>query len=107
MTDRKHPEMGDPESGQPPINVPITGHDAAPAAPAYATAGAMARLASALWSGFGHVLAGAWVRGLSLMFVWAALVALLYFAWDRIFGIRKTGSLDDYVAVVTLAILLV
>ncbi len=104
MTDRKHPEMGDPESGQPPVNVPITGHDAAPA---YVTVGPAARVASVVWSGLGHVLAGAWVRGLSLMFVWAALVALLYFAWERIFGIRETGSLDDYIAVVTLGILLV
>jgi peptide/nickel transport system permease protein len=68
--------------------------------------GLPAQLASALWPGLGHVVSGAWVRGFPLMFAWASLVALLYFAWDRIFDVRASGSFDDYVAIITLALLL-
>jgi peptide/nickel transport system permease protein len=97
--------MGDPESGQPPVNVSITPDD--PIATTVVVPASMAvKLASAVWPGLGHTLTGQWVRGIALMFSWAALLALLYFAWDRVFNIRETGTLDDYVAVGTLAMLL-
>jgi peptide/nickel transport system permease protein len=67
---------------------------------------APSRLASVVWPGLGQALAGAWVRGIPLMFGWATLISLLFIARARIFGVRQAGSLDDYVAIITLALLL-
>ena len=63
-------------------------------------------LGSVLFPGLGHFLAGMWTRGIVLVFSWATLLALVLFSRDRIFGVRGAGSLDDYVAVITLALLL-
>jgi peptide/nickel transport system permease protein len=71
-----------------------------------AKVGAARRLASVVWPGLGQALVGSWARGLPLMFGWAALLSLLFISRARIFGVRQTGSLDDYVAVFTLAVLL-
>ena len=65
------------------------------------------RIASALLPGLGHVFAGALTRGMMLILSWGALLGLLYFTRSRIFAVRATGSLDDYVAVATLALLIV
>ena len=63
-------------------------------------------LGSVLFPGLGHFIAGQWTRGIVLVFSWTLLLALILFSRDRIFGLRGTASLDDYVAVVTLGILL-
>jgi peptide/nickel transport system permease protein len=107
MTDRKHPEMGDPESGQPPLVATITPASNAVVQPLPARASGAAVAASVIWPGVGHVLSGSWVRGVPLLFMWAAMLALLFFAADRIQNVGETGSLDDYVAIATLAILLI
>jgi peptide/nickel transport system permease protein len=100
--------MGDPESGQPPLVAAITAPDTdvLPTAES-AHVGRGARIASALLPGSGHVITGAWTRGVMLVFAWGALLALLFFARSRVFNLGATGSLDDMVAVVTLALLLI
>jgi peptide/nickel transport system permease protein len=106
MTDRHHPEMGDPESGQPPINVPITAEHAA-VPPGYQKPATGTLIASAILPGSGQLLANAWTRGLILLLVWGALLGLFYFARHRIGGLGETGTLDDYVAVISLVLALV
>ena len=98
--------MGDPESGQPPLNAPITADqsdvlpaDAKPAGPVIA--------ASVMLPGAGQVLAGAWPRGLLLLFAWGALLGLLFLARGRIASLGQTGTLDDYIAVASLIVALV
>lgn len=107
MTERTQRDMGDPESG-PPVHVaPIstaTAGDQRTMAPPAARGSAMA---SALFPGLGQIISGAWVRGIALMFAWGALLALLFFARTRIFGIRDTGTLDDYIALISLTVLLI
>ena len=107
MTDRRHLEMGDPESGQPPQVAPITAPSEADVEPVAAAPSGAAVGASVILPGLGHILSGAWVRGIPLLFSWMALLALLFFASDRIFNVRDTGTLDDYIAIATLALLLV
>ena len=110
MTDRLHREMGDPESGPPPQLGTVTAPEPVPAAqgdgpgPGPATSGA--RIASVILPGLGHVLAGAWTRGITLIFAWSSLLALLFFSRARVFGVRETGTMDDYVAIITLVLLL-
>jgi peptide/nickel transport system permease protein len=107
MTDRTHlREIGDPESG-PPVPLPVaelgTGEVAEPEQPLKAGTGAI--VASALMPGAGHVLNGKWIAGIALIISWGALLGLLFFSRTRVFGIRETGTLDDYVAVATLTLL--
>jgi peptide/nickel transport system permease protein len=52
------------------------------------------------------MLSGALARGFLLFFSWGTLLGLLYFTRARVFNVRAQGSLDDYVAVMTLALLL-
>jgi peptide/nickel transport system permease protein len=104
MTEREHLEMGDPESGGAPVVVPV----ADPEGPvATKPLGMAPRIASALLPGAGHVLTGAWPRGSALIFAWSTLLALLFFARSRVLNLRATGSLDDVIAVSTLALLLI
>lgn len=63
-------------------------------------------VASALWPGLGHLLAGRIVPGIPLLIIWGALLGTLYFARSRVFGVAD-GSVDDKVAVVTLSMLLI
>jgi peptide/nickel transport system permease protein len=69
-----------------------------------APAPAAARWLSALVPGAGHALGGEWRRALPLLAAWAALIALLARAVRRGLG---AASLDDWVALGTLVVLLV
>jgi len=98
----------DPESAA-PVTVPL-GTDTAVAeqeraAPPVRRAPGWAIGLSAILPGAGHVAAGAWVRGLLLLFSWGVLLAITYFARDRIFHPVRP-SLDDWIAIATLAVCL-
>ena len=54
-----------------------------------------------LLPGAGHAFSGEWLRGLQLLLPWGALLGLVYWAWERISAIGG-GSLDDYIAIITL-----
>ncbi|HSH44469.1 MAG TPA: oligopeptide ABC transporter permease [Longimicrobiales bacterium] len=58
---------------------------------------------TALLPGAGHLLVGAAIRGAGYLVVWGTLLAALWLGWDRIMSIPETGSLDDWVALATLA----
>jgi peptide/nickel transport system permease protein len=109
MTERERIQQpGDPESGLPlPLPVTelgtVTGPEPGPEQGL--RPGRSSLVASALWPGLGHIVAGAWASGVPLLFSWSALLGLLFFARSRVFGIRETGSLDDLVAVITLVLL--
>jgi peptide/nickel transport system permease protein len=57
---------------------------------------------SALLPGAGHVLMGAWLRGMGLLLSWGALLGLLYWSRARVFAPDVRLSLDDWVAVATI-----
>ncbi|HET9438786.1 MAG TPA: oligopeptide ABC transporter permease [Longimicrobiales bacterium] len=108
MTDPRHSQLGDPESGAAPFVAPIT-HEVVGAPPGPETVPVVttgARIASAVLPGLGHLLSGVWTRGVVLLFTWGALLGLLFFARSRVFNVRATGTLDDVVAVGTLVLLL-
>src|SRR5690606_27786380 len=64
----------------------------------------VALVASALLPGAGHLLIGAWGRGVPLLFAWGVQLAVAFLARGRILAVRANGSLDDYVAVAALAL---
>ena len=86
---------------------PITADDTLDVEPSVQPASGAAKAASVLLPGLGHILSGAWVRGIMLLFSWGALLGLLFFSSERIFKVRETGTLDDYIAIFTLAVLLI
>jgi ABC-type dipeptide/oligopeptide/nickel transport system permease subunit len=57
--------------------------------------------------GVAHGLAGRRALGLALASTWLFLVATAAGAWDKIRAVPETGSLDDWVAVITLLVSLV
>jgi peptide/nickel transport system permease protein len=65
-----------------------------------------ALIANALLPGAGHVMRGFWTAGVPLMVMWSALLVLAFLARQRILAIGAAGSMDDYVAAVTLVLLL-
>ncbi|HEX7120222.1 MAG TPA: ABC transporter permease [Longimicrobiales bacterium] len=98
--------IGDAESMPPePVPVPAEEEGAYGLEPP-AEAPALARLLSVVLPGSGHLLIGAWGRGMLLLLAWGALLAVAVFAGDRIAAVARDGSLDDYVAVATLALAL-
>ncbi len=60
----------------------------------------------ALLPGAGHLLAGSGVRGLAILLTWGALLGVAWLGRVAITGIGETGSLDDWVAAVTLGLAL-
>lgn len=62
-------------------------------------------LPSAVLPGLGHIVTGYVTRGIALLLVWGALLGTLFFTWHRVLDVTS-GTTDDYVAVVTLALLL-
>jgi len=64
-----------------------------------------ALLLSAILPGAGHAVIGEWLRGLSLLVPWCTLGGLAFITWERITRVNA-GSLDDYIAVGTLSVLL-
>jgi peptide/nickel transport system permease protein len=61
-----------------------------------------ALIVSALLPGAGHAIIGEWLRGLLLLLPWGVLLGLVYWTWERIVALGG-GSLDDYIAIATLA----
>ncbi len=80
---------------------------AAVAAAGAAGAGRGARVAGAVLPGAGQLLGGRRGVGSGLLVVWVALLAVLLFRWDRIAAVPRTGSLDGWIALVTLVVGLV
>ena len=101
--DEREPVVADPESVPPePIHAPDDPHGAVAAEPVErAPKGAF--LFSALIPGAGQIISGAWARGMTILFAWGVLLAIVLLAWDRIIGVRAQGSTDDWVALVALA----
>jgi peptide/nickel transport system permease protein len=60
---------------------------------------------SAVLPGAGHALIGEWLRGVPIIIAWGALLGLVFWTWERITAVGG-GSLDEYIAVATLAGLL-
>lgn len=92
----------DPESAAPesiPVPAEERGELATEAPPRPAPWYAL--LLSAILPGSGHIVLGSWARGMALLFPWAVLLAIAFFAWERIARIPAVGSLDDYVALAT------
>jgi peptide/nickel transport system permease protein len=104
--------LPDPESA-PAVPIP-TGLDAGvpgdratveSAKPVAPRAPALAYAASALLPGAGHAINGEWLRGVLLLIGWGMLLGLVFLAWDRI-TVVAAFSLDDFIAVGSLALLL-
>lgn len=89
------------EPGTPEALAPA-GH-APPPPPARPATGA-ARLASLVLPGLGHVLGGRGFLGVTLLLTWATLLAATWLGWSQIAAIADTGSLDDWIALVALAV---
>jgi len=70
-------------------------------------AGRGARIAGAVLPGAGQLLGGRRGVGSGLLTVWSALLAVVLFRWDRITAVPGTGSLDDWIALVTLVLAVV
>jgi peptide/nickel transport system permease protein len=91
---------GDPESGL-PLGVPLDEiAKEMPAGPPLQPA-RHALLASALMPGLGHIISGAFTRGMLLLISWGFFLGILVLQWDRLFVLGRTGSLDDYIAALT------
>jgi peptide/nickel transport system permease protein len=106
--DELRENLPDPESA-PPVTIP-TGVEAgvpgdqstvASAQPLGARPPTYAVALSAIMPGSGHAAMGEWLRGLMILLPWGLLLALSFWAWDRIVDVDR-ASLDDYVAIVTL-----
>ena len=100
MTNR----IGDPDSGQ-PVTLPpdtdsldavITGE------PPRTAQGAL--IASAILPGLGHIISGAPTRGMLFVLAWGLFLGILLIARDRVFGVASSRSIDDYVALTTMAL---
>ena len=100
--DDREPVVADPESVAPePVHVPDEQHAAVAAEPPVEAAKG-AFLFSALIPGAGQIMSGAWARGMTILFAWGVLLAIVLLAWDRIVGVREHGSTDDWVALAAL-----
>jgi len=71
--------------------------------PIRASAMSRTRLISLLAPGLGHLLVGRRAAAAILLPAWLLLVILVIGAWPRIVGVPRTGSLDDWIALGTLA----
>lgn len=107
MAEQQRDLIGDAES-MPPELIPVATEQAGPPGPKpRAPAPAYARVLSAVLPGTGQIAIGAWRRGLLLLLAWAVLLAVVFFSWHRIRAIPVEGTLEDYVALVTLVLSLV
>src|SRR5262245_35815128 len=97
---------GDPESGQPiPVVTDTTEAEVASARPLHVSTAAL--IASAVLPGAGHFLAGAPVRGMLLIIAWGVFLGTGLIGRGKLAAIGRTGSLDDYIAALTLFVGLV
>jgi peptide/nickel transport system permease protein len=60
---------------------------------------------SAILPGTGHMLIGEWMRGMLVLLPWGTLLGLVFWARERVMGVER-ASLDDYVALGTLILVL-
>jgi peptide/nickel transport system permease protein len=103
MAEHRRDLIGDAESLPPEvIPAPANTRGALATEPLPAPPPKGAQLLSALLPGSGHLVVGAWGRGMPLLLAWAVLLAILFFARGRIAAIPERGSLDDGVAAATL-----
>jgi peptide/nickel transport system permease protein len=65
------------------------------------------RVLDAFLPGAGLMVAGAWLRGALLLVSWLALIAVVVLAHGRIARVPAQGSLDDWIALITLISLFV
>ncbi|MEX0907674.1 MAG: ABC transporter permease [Gemmatimonadota bacterium] len=101
--------IADPESGA-PVSIPSGTDAGVPGDQATAVSSSpvggrtppLAIALSAVLPGAGHAAIGEWLRGVSLLLPWGALLGLAYWSWERI-AAAGGGSLDDYIAIATLA----
>ncbi|HUE76381.1 MAG TPA: ABC transporter permease [Longimicrobiales bacterium] len=75
---------------------------ASEAPPGGASTGAV--VLTAILPGAGHLLIGAPVRGLIFLLPWGTLLAAIWLGWESLTAIGETGSLDEWVALVTVAV---
>ncbi len=59
---------------------------------------------SAVLPGAGHFLVGAPLRGMAYLLSWGVFLAVAFLGWEAIAGIGDRGAVDEWVAVVTLAV---
>jgi peptide/nickel transport system permease protein len=78
-------------------------HEAMPAPPQ--RPGAAALLLSLVLPGTGQLISGRTAAGALLLGAWGVLLGTAALAYERIRTVFDTGSLDDYVAIATLALL--
>jgi peptide/nickel transport system permease protein len=105
--------LPDPESA-PPMPIPTGAEagvpgDAATAASSQPVGVRMpphAYVLSAILPGAGHALHGEWLRGLGLIIPWGTLLGMAFWTRERILAFASY-SLDDYIAMATLALLMV
>lgn len=108
MTEHDSRTVPDPESAGAmpvPVEPAIRAGEAVAASSPARRAPGWAILLSALLPGAGHIALGEPFRGASLVVPWGALLGTLYWARARVFAWQQ-ASLDDYVAAVTAAALL-
>src|SRR4051812_10484520 len=64
-------------------------------------------LASALLPGSGHIIMGSWARGMSLAIPWVTLLGILFWSRAQVEAIRRTGTIEDYVALIVMAMTMI
>ncbi|HEU5210978.1 MAG TPA: oligopeptide ABC transporter permease [Longimicrobiales bacterium] len=103
----------DPESGA-PLDVPVAfGVDEAVQAPPPGAAvaappsrpGPLSYLLAIVLPGVPQLRTGRTGLGVVLLLTWLVVIGVVVLAWERIVAVTGTGSLDDQVAVATLAVL--
>ncbi|MGH7554788.1 MAG: oligopeptide ABC transporter permease [Longimicrobiales bacterium] len=115
--DPRREALPDPESAA-PVPIPVPEEQAAPeaervgAAPVSAPPEApgpvrrpstLAIVLSVILPGSGHLASGMPFRGMAFLFPWCALLGLLYWARVPVLAVPARGSLDDWVALATIA----
>lgn len=104
MTEDPRLIASDPESAGPgPMPVPPGDRGELAFEAPRTPAPGWAYLLTALAPGVGHVALGAWARGLALLLAWGLFLAVAWLAWGDVLAIFDAGSLDDWVALATLA----
>jgi len=93
----------DPESAVPePVPVLAEERGAVAAQQSAPPVPARSIVLSMLLPGTGHLAVGAPARGLAILLPWGLLLGLAYLVRARLAAVPRTGSLDDWVAAITL-----
>jgi peptide/nickel transport system permease protein len=99
---------GQPEAGPGPVGSQgrssAADREAMATVPPDARAPAHALALTALLPGTGHLLTGAWGRGILLLFLWGSLLGLAFFSWERIAAVPGRPGVEGWIAVGTLAL---